>query len=182
MSPASLSSIFNGRTNPTNNHVQAIHRAFPVVNVSWLMFGEGDMFVPPAGQDGVNPLTGKPFGGDENSVVSVRADGIRDDALATDVEQSATLDAVPESGGDRQAAFTFPQDAGTGTVGVGSLAGEVVSDEVHTAPDLQFGKFAIMIGVPLFTVVVPENHAEGLREIIRTVMVDNRTTYVLLMV
>ena len=47
---------------------------------------------------------------------------------------------------------------------------------------LQFGKFAIMIGIPLFTVVVPENHAEGLREIIRTVMVDNRTTYVLLMV
>lgn len=135
MSPASLSSIFNGRTNPTNNHVQAIHRAFPVVNVSWLMFGEGDMFVPPAGQDGVNPLTGKPFGGDENSVVPVRADGIRDDALATDMEQSATLDAVPESGGDRQAAFTFPQDAGTGTVGVGSLAGEVVSDEVHAAPD-----------------------------------------------
>lgn len=47
---------------------------------------------------------------------------------------------------------------------------------------LQFGKFAIMIGIPLFTVVVPENHAEGLREIIRTVMADNRTTYVLLMV
>ena len=43
ISPASLSSIFTGRTNPTNNHVMAIHRAFPDVNISWLMFGEGTM-------------------------------------------------------------------------------------------------------------------------------------------
>ena len=45
ISPASLSSIFNGRTNPTNNHVQAIHRAFPEINVNWLMFGEGEMLL-----------------------------------------------------------------------------------------------------------------------------------------
>lgn len=45
ISPASLSSIFTGRTNPTNNHVQAIHRAFPEINVNWLLFGEGDMLV-----------------------------------------------------------------------------------------------------------------------------------------
>ena len=43
ISPASLSSIFKGRTKPTNNHVQAIHRAFPQVNVNWLLFGEGEM-------------------------------------------------------------------------------------------------------------------------------------------
>lgn len=45
VSPASLSSIFTGRTNPTNNHVQAIHRVFPEINVSWLLFGEGDMLL-----------------------------------------------------------------------------------------------------------------------------------------
>ncbi|MCM1108799.1 MAG: helix-turn-helix transcriptional regulator [Clostridium sp.] len=44
ISPASLSSIFNGRTNPTNNHVQAIHRCFPDISISWLMFGEGEMY------------------------------------------------------------------------------------------------------------------------------------------
>ncbi len=44
ISPASLSSIFTGRTTPTNNHVVAVHRAFPNVNISWLMFGEGDMY------------------------------------------------------------------------------------------------------------------------------------------
>lgn len=43
LSSSSLSSIFNGRTNPTNNHVMAIHKAFPEINVNWLMFGEGQM-------------------------------------------------------------------------------------------------------------------------------------------
>ena len=44
LSAASLSSIFTGRTNPTNKHVLAIHHAFPEVNVNWLLFGEGDKF------------------------------------------------------------------------------------------------------------------------------------------
>lgn len=44
ISPSSLSSIFNGRTSPTNNHVQAIHKRFPQISVNWLMFGEGDMY------------------------------------------------------------------------------------------------------------------------------------------
>ena len=43
ISPASLSNIFNGKTNPTGNHVTAIHRRFPDISVNWLMFGEGDM-------------------------------------------------------------------------------------------------------------------------------------------
>lgn len=45
ISPASLSSIYTGRTNPTNNHVMAVHRAFPEINVNWLMFGEGEMLI-----------------------------------------------------------------------------------------------------------------------------------------
>ena len=44
ISPASLSSIFTGRTNPTNNHVMAIHQAFPDISVNWIMFGEGEMY------------------------------------------------------------------------------------------------------------------------------------------
>ena len=46
ISAASLSSIFTGRTNPTNNHVMAVHRAFPQINVNWLLFGEGSMLAP----------------------------------------------------------------------------------------------------------------------------------------
>lgn len=38
-----LSSVFTGRTKPTNNIVSAIHERFPEVSIPWLMFGEGDM-------------------------------------------------------------------------------------------------------------------------------------------
>ncbi|MDE5561882.1 MAG: helix-turn-helix domain-containing protein [Bacteroidaceae bacterium] len=41
---ATLSGIFNGRTRPTNLTVSAIHERFPEVNISWLMFGEGEMY------------------------------------------------------------------------------------------------------------------------------------------
>ena len=43
ISPGSLSSIFSGRTGPTNNHTQAIHKAFPDISINWLLFGEGEM-------------------------------------------------------------------------------------------------------------------------------------------
>lgn len=43
LSPAAISSIFTGRTNPTNNHIQAIHKAFPEVSTNWVLFGEGEM-------------------------------------------------------------------------------------------------------------------------------------------
>lgn len=48
ISPASLSGILNGRSEPTRKHAEAIHRAFPRINVNWLMFGEGEMFTPSA--------------------------------------------------------------------------------------------------------------------------------------
>lgn len=41
---ASLSSIFTGRTQPTLNHVTALHKTFPDLNLNWLQFGEGGMF------------------------------------------------------------------------------------------------------------------------------------------
>lgn len=56
ISPASLSSIFTGRTNPTNNHVSAIHRAFPEINVNWMMFGEGEMISPSAANQGAQTV------------------------------------------------------------------------------------------------------------------------------
>lgn len=39
-----LSSIYTGRTRPTAAIVSAIHERFPKVDISWLMFGEGEMF------------------------------------------------------------------------------------------------------------------------------------------
>ncbi len=46
MSPASLSSIFNGRTQPTLKIVEAIKRKFPNISTDWLMFGSGTMYAP----------------------------------------------------------------------------------------------------------------------------------------
>ena len=44
MSPASLSSIFNGRTKPTLNIVEAIKKKIPDISIEWLMFGQGSMY------------------------------------------------------------------------------------------------------------------------------------------
>lgn len=43
---ATISSIYKGRTAPTNNLIQSIHQAYPGINISWLMFGEGEMLLP----------------------------------------------------------------------------------------------------------------------------------------
>ena len=45
MSPASLSSIFTGRTNPTLNVVELIKKKFDNIDIEWLLFGNGSMFV-----------------------------------------------------------------------------------------------------------------------------------------
>ncbi len=41
---STLSSIFNGRTSATLNHVMALHKEFPNVSMEWLLFGEGSMY------------------------------------------------------------------------------------------------------------------------------------------
>ena len=51
VAPATISSIFTGRTNPTNKLVQAIHKAFPTVDTNWLMFGEGEMMLTQEGAE-----------------------------------------------------------------------------------------------------------------------------------
>ena len=44
ISPASLSSIFNGRTKPTLTTVDAIRKKFPTLNLEWILYGHGAMF------------------------------------------------------------------------------------------------------------------------------------------
>lgn len=48
---ASLSSIFNNRTKPTLNTVEAIKSKMPNLNTDWLMFGHGSMFVSDKADD-----------------------------------------------------------------------------------------------------------------------------------
>ncbi len=44
-SPATLSSIFNGRTRPTINIIEAIKSKIPDISTEWLLFGSGDMYI-----------------------------------------------------------------------------------------------------------------------------------------
>ena len=45
LAPATLSSIFNGRTRPTLNVVEAIKKKIPNINTDWLMFASGEMYL-----------------------------------------------------------------------------------------------------------------------------------------
>lgn len=59
---ATLSGIFNNRTNPTLNIVEAIKKKFPDISLDWLVFNIGDMYVSqsaPAPID-VNDQSGSP--------------------------------------------------------------------------------------------------------------------------
>lgn len=44
ITPGALSNIYSNRTNATGNHVRGIHKAFPRIDINWLMFGEGNMY------------------------------------------------------------------------------------------------------------------------------------------
>lgn len=44
--PATLSSIFNGRTRPTLNIVDAIKAKIPDISIEWLLYGTGEMYMP----------------------------------------------------------------------------------------------------------------------------------------
>ncbi|MBO7116015.1 MAG: helix-turn-helix transcriptional regulator [Prevotella sp.] len=44
-SPATLSSIFNGRTRPTLNIVDSIKMKIPDISIEWLLYGTGEMYV-----------------------------------------------------------------------------------------------------------------------------------------
>lgn len=52
ISPASLSSIFTGRTRPTISIVEAIKKCIPQISTDWLVFGVGDMMAHPGMREG----------------------------------------------------------------------------------------------------------------------------------
>ena len=60
ISSASLSSIFNGRTKPTLNTVEAIRTKFTKINLDWLLYGSGPMFRDDAINESENGNGGNP--------------------------------------------------------------------------------------------------------------------------
>lgn len=92
MSPASLSSIFNGRTKPTLNVVEAIKKKIPDISTDWLMFGRGSMYV------------------DSNSAVASPIDTHREtgEAMLDFSENPSSLSEVQSSASENRAATPYP--------------------------------------------------------------------------
>ena len=109
MSPASLSSIFNGRTKPTLNIVEAIKRKIPDINTNWLLFGVGDMYEHAPGGDAADEGTA------QGAAVEQTLDFGADDFSTP----------VPQSGGAQNASH-----AGHGFNGVRNTRPEVIREEI----------------------------------------------------
>ena len=65
ISTSSLSHILTGRNKPSLDVVMHIHKAYPTINLDWLLYGEGDMKkeVDP------NVATGLPYENSENTEI-----------------------------------------------------------------------------------------------------------------
>ena len=83
LAPATLSSIFNGRTRPTLNVVEALKKKIPDINTDWLMFGSGEMYQNTAENSAPTPSTSEY--------------GIFDQSPMLDFEQNTS--AVPQNMG-----------------------------------------------------------------------------------
>ncbi len=56
MAPGTLSSIFNDRTRPTLNIIEAIKKKLPDVSTDWLLFGTGTMYNKTSAPDTSGPV------------------------------------------------------------------------------------------------------------------------------
>ena len=66
-SPATLSSIFNGRTRPTLQVIDAIKTKIPDISIEWLLYGTGDMYIShPQGPE--EPVLGGQMVGQEQTL------------------------------------------------------------------------------------------------------------------
>lgn len=95
VSPSSLSNIFNGRTNPTSNHVNAIHKRFPSININWLMFGEGSMY---DATDGGSQTEGTASSSDANEADASSLDSPTLFALMDEEEHKSSPMSSPTAG------------------------------------------------------------------------------------
>lgn len=119
---ATISSIYRGRTAPTNNLIQAIHAVYPAINISWLMFGEGEMLLP------LSPATSN--GGDAASdpaasMTQGAGAGIHSDGASNNIYASGMGNSSAEARKFAGAARNFSSEAGGSLSDVASLQGAV---------------------------------------------------------
>lgn len=126
ITPGALSNIYSNRTNATSNHVRGIHKAFPRVNVNWLMFGEGEMYL--ADEVDKPEAAGLPSSEAEATVSAPLAGGSDKEDLFAALEQT--------SGGRLTRRATDVRTVGQRDVAMGGVSFEGHANRpVHTSPD-----------------------------------------------
>ena len=105
ISSAALSSIFNGRTKPTLNTVEAIHEKLPSINMLWLLYGEGEMYLSPEASQttkeeavGHNPRAVH-LDFDETPVAASKPAGSRSRKMASESGEVMTVMKNPDNTG-----------------------------------------------------------------------------------
>lgn len=111
-SPATLSSIFNGRTRPTLNVIDAIKMKIPNINIEWLLYGTGERYIthqdtpqesslPPL-PNGVEPMlqfdsaaTPSPYGSSHGPSTTVIPQGVNSTRLNFQNDDAKYLDKEP---------------------------------------------------------------------------------------
>ena len=93
---ASLSSIFNDRTKPTLNHIDAIHKKFPQVRLEWLLYGTPPMYIENENQNDASstPSSSSP---DSSPAIGGLAFDFGDDASQSAAEASSRASSANES-------------------------------------------------------------------------------------
>ena len=103
--PATLSGIFNDRTRPTINIVEAIKKKIPDINTDWLLFGHGSMYK-------VADSDSDAQGGEQSTFQSSRnlEPSIFDFAAMPSSGVSRTVSATTNGNGVRSTRQDYPRD------------------------------------------------------------------------
>ena len=88
ISPASLSSIFTGRTRPTLAIVEAIKNCLPNISTDWLLFGRGDMYI--------NKVENSAGGADHAASVASESNGLAVPEPVIDFTESDLQSPAPQ--------------------------------------------------------------------------------------
>lgn len=89
IAPATLSSIFTGRTRPTLSVVEAVKNRFPNISTDWLMFGSGPMLKEGVAEGGAEAVAGRDKSAADAMAESSGAGSATADQYAGDHGQTA---------------------------------------------------------------------------------------------
>ena len=128
--PATLSNIYNGKTNPSLTIVDGIHKSFPQVNVYWILYGTPPMYNSQTGADAP--------GGSLKDNTSTSLEG----------EAGGLASARSGSGNSQEATLDFSHQSATATPTSPSLFDQPSMQGVNNTPKNEAQKVVKIIDKP----------------------------------